>query len=174
MPNSLRARIKQLRYKGKITQQEYDEIIKKLDGHDREVLTDYLDKVTDLLTDEMVRKKAEIEKKKQALVPSIEDMDMARGYALGLRAAERYMLQVKRGYFNEQEAISYTSKNGYTGILYGKSSLSIKKGDKEVMHTGFRNINTYEELVECVETYPEFTKKLADVWQDIYNDDDED
>lgn len=162
MANSLRAKIKQLRHKGKITQQEYDEIIKKLDGHDREVLTDYLDKVTDLLTNEMERKKAEIEKKKQAIVPSIEDMDMARGYALGLRAAERYMLQVKRGYFNEQEAILYTSKNGYTGILYGKGSLSIKKGDKEVMHTGFRNINTYEELVECVENCPKFFESLAE------------
>lgn len=102
MANSLRAKIKQLRHKGKITQQEYDEIIKKLEGHDREVLTDYIDKVTDLLIAEMEQKKAEIEKKKQALVPSIEDMDMARGYALGLRAAERYMLQIKRGYSYER------------------------------------------------------------------------
>lgn len=38
MPNSLRTKISKLRYKGEITQQEYDELIKKLDGHDKELL----------------------------------------------------------------------------------------------------------------------------------------
>lgn len=56
----------------------------------------------------------------------------------------------------------YTSSNGYTGVLYGKSSLSIKDKDgREILHTGFRNINTYDELVECVETFPQFIELLS-------------
>ena len=51
----------------------------------------------------------------------------------------------------------YTSKNGYTGVMYGKSSLVIlDRNGKEVFHTGFRNSNTYEELVEQVDTFSEF------------------
>ncbi len=57
------------------------------------------------------------------------------------------------------ETIKYTSENGYTGIMYGEHSLAIEDKDgKEVMHTGSRTINTYEELVEHVEKYPEFIK----------------
>lgn len=51
----------------------------------------------------------------------------------------------------------YTSKNGYTGVMYGKSSLVIlDRNGKEVFHTGFRNCDTYEELIEQVDTFPEF------------------
>ena len=57
--------------------------------------------------------------------------------------------------------VEYQSGNGYKGILYGRSSFSIRDKDgKEVFHTGFRNINTYEELVERVEEYPEFIRVL--------------
>lgn len=38
MPNSLRSKLSKLRYKGEITQEEYFELIKKLDGHDLELL----------------------------------------------------------------------------------------------------------------------------------------
>lgn len=39
--------------------------------------------------------------------------------------------------------------NGYIGILYGKQSMSIYDMDgREVLHTGFRHINTKEELYE--------------------------
>lgn len=38
MPNSLRAKLSKLRYKGEITQEEYSELINKLDGHDSELL----------------------------------------------------------------------------------------------------------------------------------------
>ena len=71
--------------------------------------------------------------------------------------------------------MKYTSDNGYTGVLYGKSSLAIydKKG-RERMHTGFRNINTFDELKECVDTFPEFEKLLSEKWNAIYNDKDDD
>ena len=38
MPNSLRTMIKKLRYKGKITEDEYDVLILKLDGHDCDLM----------------------------------------------------------------------------------------------------------------------------------------
>lgn len=66
------------------------------------------------------------------------------------------------------KTIRYTSPNGYTGVLYGKRSFSIYGPDgKECMHTGFRNINTYKELVEHVDGYPEFAKMLLNVKKDI-------
>ena len=37
MPNSLRSKLSKLRYKGEITQEEYAELIKKLDGHDADI-----------------------------------------------------------------------------------------------------------------------------------------
>lgn len=67
--------------------------------------------------------------------------------------------------------VKYTSKNGYTGVLYGRSSLAIHNKDgKEVLHTGFRTINTYEELVETVETFPEFFELLKGAAQKIKED----
>lgn len=60
--------------------------------------------------------------------------------------------------------VEYQSGNGYKGILYGRSSFSIRDKDgKEVFHTGFRNINTYDELIEHVEDFPEFIKKLSEI-----------
>ena len=54
-------------------------------------------------------------------------------------------------------------ENGYYGCLYGKSSMSIFKGDKEVLHTGFRNINTADELYEELSEMPSFMEKLANI-----------
>lgn len=59
------------------------------------------------------------------------------------------------------DTIKYTSDNGYTGVLYGKSSMIIYKPDgTESMHTGSRNINTYEELVRIVDEHPKFIEML--------------
>lgn len=49
MSNSLRAKLSKLRYKGEITQEEYSELIKKLDGHDKQVRTDAVEKFADYL-----------------------------------------------------------------------------------------------------------------------------
>lgn len=60
----------------------------------------------------------------------------------------------------------YTSKNGYTGVMYGKSSLVILDiNGKEVFHTGFRNCNTYEELIEQVDTFSEFRVMLENFFK---------
>lgn len=69
------------------------------------------------------------------------------------------------------KTIKYTSKNGYTGVLYGKSSFVIYNSDgKEMMHTGFRKINTYEKLVEEVETFPEILEILRNAAPKIKED----
>lgn len=52
-------------------------------------------------------------------------------------------------------------ENGYCGCLYGNSSMSIFKDNKEVLHTGFRNINTPDELYEQLSEMPSFMEMLA-------------
>lgn len=57
--------------------------------------------------------------------------------------------------------IEYTSENGYTGQLYGKSSYKIVDPyGKEVFHTGYRTINTFEELKEDVDGFPAFREMI--------------
>lgn len=38
MANSLKAKLKKLRYQRRITEEEYKELIKKLDGHDKRLI----------------------------------------------------------------------------------------------------------------------------------------
>ena len=58
--------------------------------------------------------------------------------------------------------IKYTSPKGYTGVLYGESSYAVfDKEGNEVIHTGSRNINTYEELKEDVETLPDLMEPIS-------------
>ena len=64
------------------------------------------------------------------------------------------------------ERIEYTGQNGYTGILYGNSSLIMKDGDRTIFHTGYRNIDTYDELVEFVE---HGYQELVDVLRKYYD-----
>lgn len=59
------------------------------------------------------------------------------------------------------ENITYRSDNGYSGVLYGKSSMKIYDPNGiEIMHTYFRAANTLQELKEIVDTMPEFLEKL--------------
>lgn len=54
--------------------------------------------------------------------------------------------------------------NGFLGILYGESSMSIYDEDgHEILHTGSRNINTKEGLYELLEGMPKFVEVMADV-----------
>lgn len=57
--------------------------------------------------------------------------------------------------------ISYTHPNGYTGLLYGKSSLVVQNSEgRDVFHTGFRNINTLDELKGWLDDFPQFVGLL--------------
>ncbi len=52
--------------------------------------------------------------------------------------------------------------NGYTGILYGKSSMAIfDSSGNQILHTGFRTINTKEELYKKLESMPKFCEIIA-------------
>ena len=59
--------------------------------------------------------------------------------------------------------IEYRSTNGYTGRMYGKSSLSIFETDsgKEVFHTGFRKCNNLKDLRKQVDEFPEFLDAIS-------------
>lgn len=73
---------------------------------------------------------------------------------------------------NIPDVIHYTSPNGYSGSLYGRSSMSIfdPKGN-EVLHTGSRTANTLEELKKNVDSYPEYWKKLQSIMKKPVIDD---
>ena len=62
--------------------------------------------------------------------------------------------------------IKYRSPNGYTGVLYGKSSMAIYDPQgREVLHTGFRAVNTREELKALVDRQPEFETMLKKTFE---------
>lgn len=61
-------------------------------------------------------------------------------------------------------AITYTHPNGYSAKLYGKSSMIILDPQgKESLHTGFRNVNTKEEVMELLEEHPVFLQTLSNI-----------
>lgn len=67
-----------------------------------------------------------------------------------------------------QTSIKYTSSNGFTGILYGESSMSIGKelADgtfHEYLHTGSRNGNSIEYLKEMVDGFPSFMEAMEEL-----------
>lgn len=71
------------------------------------------------------------------------------------------------------KVIVYESENGYTGKLYGESSMSIFDADgSEVMHTGSRTPNTLEELKEVVDGFPAFMALLNGI--DVSKDEEDD
>lgn len=71
------------------------------------------------------------------------------------------------------KTIKYTSPNGYTGVMGGVSSMAVyDKNGKEVFHTGFRNIDTEEELKKYVDGFPEFREMLFKLDDDMEDEDD--
>ncbi|HCC04022.1 MAG TPA: hypothetical protein DEP51_04100 [Clostridiales bacterium] len=69
-----------------------------------------------------------------------------------------------------ENEIKVKHPNGYSGILYGKRSMVIFYNNEEVLHTGFRNINTKEELYDNLEKMPEFMKMLDDSIDEIIDE----
>lgn len=64
--------------------------------------------------------------------------------------------------------IKYESENGYTGMIYGESSMRIiDPYGKEVLHTGFRTISTEAELKEFVDDFPNKRKDLLKLFEDL-------
>ena len=70
--------------------------------------------------------------------------------------------------------IKYESENGYTGMIYGESSMRIiDPYGKEVLHTGFRTISTEEELKEFVDDFPNKRKSLLKLFENLSKEDGE-
>lgn len=51
MPVSLKCMIDKWLHKGQISQEEYDAVMKKLDGHDKQIKTEVVDKLMDFAAD---------------------------------------------------------------------------------------------------------------------------
>lgn len=76
------------------------------------------------------------------------------------------VLQHRDGYFKTRKGVRYHAwngsievehPNGYSGCFYGRSSMSIYKDDKEVLHTGSHYKNrTPDALYKRLEGMPEF------------------
>lgn len=60
----------------------------------------------------------------------------------------------------------YKHPNGYSARLYGMSSLSIYFEGKEVMHTGYRSVNTEKEVMDLLAKQPEFREKLKRIMEE--------
>ena len=56
----------------------------------------------------------------------------------------------------------YEHENGYLAKLYGKSSLSVYFKGKEVLHTGFRNVHTEDEVMKMLDGMPKLMKFVED------------
>ena len=62
----------------------------------------------------------------------------------------------------------YESTNGYKGMLYGESSMSVYGPDgSRVFETKFRNINTLEELAEFIDNYDTMRGGLKDLYKNF-------
>lgn len=57
---------------------------------------------------------------------------------------------------------TYEHQNGFSAVLYGKSSMSILKNKKEVLHTGNRSVNTEKEVMDFLDKFPEFMNEMND------------
>ena len=56
MPMSLKVMLKKFVHKGQIAQEEYDALIKKLDGHDKEIRNNAIDEFAEMLCVELSEK----------------------------------------------------------------------------------------------------------------------
>lgn len=57
------------------------------------------------------------------------------------------------------KVIKVEHPNGYAGVLYGEKSMAVyDPNGHEVMHTGFRNIHTREQLYDYLGRFLEFMR----------------
>lgn len=50
----------------------------------------------------------------------------------------------------------YKHENGYVARLYGEDSINVYFNGIEVMHTGYRNVHTEDEVMDLLSRMPEF------------------
>lgn len=82
---------------------------------------------------------------------------------------------MKDGFYKTENGVPYEvynnqilveHENGYYGLLYGKSSMSIFQESREVLHTGKRIINSADELYEQLAKMPEFMRATEQIYAD--------
>ena len=71
--------------------------------------------------------------------------------------------------------IKVEHENGYTGIVYGKSSISVYKDNEEVLHTGslIKPFKTEKEVYEYLDKLLDFFKELDENMDKILADEEE-
>ena len=52
----------------------------------------------------------------------------------------------------------YKHENGYVARLYGEASMNVYFNGIEVMHTGFRNVHTEDEVMKMLDGMPKLMK----------------
>lgn len=60
-----------------------------------------------------------------------------------------------------KKSVTYKHSNGYSAVLCGKTSMSVYYNGKEKFHTGFRNVNTEDEVMKLLEKMPLFLAELG-------------
>lgn len=62
------------------------------------------------------------------------------------------------------EIKEYKHSNGYYAKLYGESSMTIYRSNGRMfMHTGFRSVNTENEVMSILKRMPEQEKVMAEL-----------
>ena len=59
----------------------------------------------------------------------------------------------------------YMHENGYSAVLYGKSSMVVYYNGEKRIHTGSRGVNTEEEVMALLEGMPEFMRKFKEFYE---------
>lgn len=69
-----------------------------------------------------------------------------------------------------KQSVTYKHPNGYSAVLYGDSSMSVYHEGKEVLHTGFRNINTEKEVLRMLKDMPKLIEMLSMLTDEDFED----
>ena len=62
------------------------------------------------------------------------------------------------------EVKEYKHPNGYSAKLYGESSISVFYEGREVLHSGFRKVNTEAEIMEVLETMGQLLEETRKIF----------
>ena len=67
-----------------------------------------------------------------------------------------------------EEQKTFKHSNGYSAVLYGKSSMIIRRPDgSEMIHTGSRNVNKEAEVMDLLEKVVEFDKNKDELIEEL-------
>ena len=97
MANSLRAKLSKLRHDRHITNEEYQELIKKLDGHDRELKAKAFDEFAKSLIERLEERRKDIQRRMDNVGPTIALVCMDSSFMQAIQDADQIAEQLKEG-----------------------------------------------------------------------------